>query len=61
MKGRKLKAGDKVNVPCIVKEVSPGAEYCNVTLATAVPMPPYTEPTSIVLNTKQVKKTTAKG
>lgn len=61
MKGKLVKVGDKVNVPCIVKEVQPGKDYCNVTLETVVPMPPDNTSNSIVLNTKQVKKTTAKG
>lgn len=49
-----LHTGDHVLVPCIVKEVQPGDEYCNVTLETENPMPPYTTPTTLVLNTKQV-------
>lgn len=51
-----LQVGDVVLVECVVESVQPGAEYCNVTLKTTRPMPPYTNPTTIVLNTKQVKK-----
>ena len=54
--GNVLKEGDRVDVPCIVKSITPGDEYCNVNLETLVPMPPYTVPSTIVLNTKQVEK-----
>jgi hypothetical protein len=52
---RELKPGDRVLVECVVESVQPSTEYCNVTLKTAIPMPPYTAPTTIVLNTKQVR------
>lgn len=54
--GKLLQPGDKVMVPCVVESVQAGDEYCNVTLKTEHPMPPYTEPNSITLNTKQVIK-----
>ncbi len=43
-------------VECIVESVQPGLEYCNVTLRTVRPMPPYTLGSQIVLNTKQTEK-----
>ncbi len=61
MKGQKLKVGDKVNVPCVVKEIQAGTEYYNVTLETVHPMFPGKDTSTITLNTKQVKKTTAKS
>ncbi|MGB8887114.1 MAG: hypothetical protein WCC87_10355 [Candidatus Korobacteraceae bacterium] len=61
VKGKLVKVGDKVNVPCVVESVQPGKDYCNVTVRTALSMPPDGTSTSITLNTKQVKKTTAKS
>lgn len=61
MKGRKLKAGDKVNIPCIVEEVHQVEDYCNATLRTVVPMTGQTEGMQIVVNSKQCKKSEAKG
>jgi hypothetical protein len=54
--GKLLKVGDTVNVPCIVKSVSSGEEYCNVTLETVEPMYPSDRKDSITLNAKQVEK-----
>lgn len=55
MRGRELKEGDQVLIPAVVVSVSPGDEYCNVTVKTAHTMPPYPDsPTSVTLNTKQV-------
>lgn len=54
--GRELKAGDKVLIPCVVKETYATEEYCNVALETIDPMPPYEAKNAIVLNTKQVVK-----
>jgi hypothetical protein len=51
-----LMEGDEVVIRAKVKSVTPDAQYCNVTVETAHPMPPYTTPTTIVLNTKQVEK-----
>lgn len=53
--GKKLEAGDKVVIHATVKSVSAGEEYCNATIETD-PMPPYTDPFSITLNTKQLEK-----
>ncbi len=53
---QELKIGDRVVVECTVASLEPGTEYCNVTLQTDRPMPPYTTPSSIILNTKQVRK-----
>lgn len=56
MLGQELKAGDTVVVEFVVREVSPGEDYCNVLLAAVEPMRP-SEQTSIVwLNAKQVMK-----
>lgn len=56
--GKLLEVGDTVLIPCKVKDVSAGEEYCNCTVVTETAMPPYTEPMSIALNTKQVVKVT---
>lgn len=53
-KGRELKVGDVVWIPAVVESIQPGIEYCNCTVRTQHPMPPYKEGQSIVLNTKQV-------
>jgi len=53
--GVKLKAGDKVIVHCVIKEVtSEGGDYCNLQLATVEPLFPANYPTTISLNAKQV-------
>ncbi len=53
--GRELKVGDIVLVRCVVVNVQPATDYCNVTIKTTLPMPPYADGTSITLNTKQVE------
>lgn len=61
VKGKPIRVGDTVNVPCVVEVVSQqGEEYCNVTLRTVHPMPPTQDGTQIALNARQVKKTAAK-
>lgn len=32
--GNALKVGDQVKIDCVIKSVSPGEDYCNVTLET---------------------------
>ena len=54
--GKPLKVGDKVNVPCIVTAVQPGAEYCNLTVETEEPMFPTQNKNTITFNSKQVEK-----
>jgi len=54
MNGNVLKAGDAVVVPCTVKEIQTGEEYCNVTLETNFVLYPGDARTSIVLNARQV-------
>lgn len=53
---QELKAGDRVNIACVVKEVHTGTDYCNITLETVEPMYPGNHKTTLVLNTKQVEK-----
>jgi hypothetical protein len=43
-------------IECEVVDVQTGVDYCNVTVKTVRPMPPYTDGTTIVLNTKQTEK-----
>lgn len=52
--GRELKAGDRVLVPCVVREVYSGEEFCNVTLDTVEPMFPGEHRTALTLNARQV-------
>lgn len=52
--GQELKVGDKVIIEGVVEAVQTAEDYCNVTIRTAHPMPPYTEGTALTLNTKQV-------
>lgn len=60
-KGRELKVGDRVMVECVVESVQASVDYCNVTVRTVRPMPPYTDGTTIVLNTRQTEKIDAEG
>jgi len=56
MHGIPISVGDRVRVPAVVVQVTTGEEYCNVTLATELPMFPGEIKTSLVLNAKQVEK-----
>ena len=54
MYGIEVRVGDKVYVPCIVKQViRQDAEYCNCSVETTEPMSPYSSKVSISLNTRQ--------
>lgn len=54
--GKLLSVGDKVLVPCRVRQVSTGTEsYCNVTVETEEPMLPSKDPTVLSLNAGQVE------
>jgi hypothetical protein len=57
LKGQKLKVRDKVNVPCIVE----GIEGEGVTLRPRHVAPGDAEASIMVLHSKQVKKSEAKG
>ena len=52
--GELVQVGDFVNVCCVVKSIVMQEDYCNVTLDTQCPMPPYNVPNVLVLNMKQV-------
>lgn len=54
-RGRELKVGDRVMIECVVESVQTGIEFCNVTVKTIRPMPPYETGTTITLNTKQTE------
>ena len=56
MKGNLVQKGDVVMVPCVVEAVHEDPQFCNVTLKTVRPMPPYTEGTTVVLNAQQCEK-----
>jgi hypothetical protein len=54
-KGRELKVGDRVMVPCEVKGVYSTPDFCNVTLEGLATMPPsHTSKITVTANTKQV-------
>jgi hypothetical protein len=54
--GRVLKVGDVVNVPMIVKAISPSDEYSNVQLETVHPHYPKDWPSAVnTLNTQQLE------
>jgi len=55
-RGHELHVGDIVMIECEVTDVQEGIDYCNVTVRTVRPMPPYKSGTTIVLNTKQTEK-----
>lgn len=35
-KGRELKVGDRVLIPCVIKELSPMEDYCNVSVESRI-------------------------
>ena len=53
--GNLVQIGDLVTITCKVDSIQMQEDYCNVGLKTISPMPPYTEPSSITLNMKQVE------
>lgn len=60
--GNVLKVGDIVNVPCKIKSISMGEEYCNVELQTIEKMFPSDNTSTMNLNAKQVEfVSTTKG
>ncbi len=63
MKGKKLKPGDRVMVPCVVREVSQ-ADGLNLTLETVKTVTAGTDPLTDTVTfqaaSRQVKKTEAK-
>lgn len=56
LNGKLVEEGEVVLVRCVVLRVHEGDDYCNVDLKTIHCMPPYSEGTRLVLNTKQVEK-----
>lgn len=52
--GKLLHVGDLVLVPCRIKSITQEELYCNATLETRHPMPPYENPTTITLNARQI-------
>lgn len=60
-KGRELKVGDTVLVPCVVKQTVATEDFCNVTVETIAGMPPEHKSLTTVsaLNTRQVIRANA--
>lgn len=54
--GKELQVGDLVYVPCVIRDIQPTDEYCNVSLVTKENMFPIFEPSFFTLNSKQVLK-----
>lgn len=54
--GKPLQVGDKVNVPCTIKEIQAGPDFCNTTLEADEKMPPDMTTSTIVVNTRQTVK-----
>lgn len=54
-KGNLLKVGDVVNIPCVVKNIYSGEEYCNVCVETQEPLHPGDKRNEYSLNAKQVE------
>lgn len=55
--GTPLKVGDRVIIPAVVKRVSPGADFCNVTVETTLGRKPDGhKETMSAINTAQVVK-----
>lgn len=52
--GKLVEVGKTILIPCKVKSITMDENYCNLTVETIDPMPPYTDKQSITLNTKQV-------
>lgn len=57
IRNREIHPGDRVFIEATVESVNAteDGKYCNVTVKTARPMPPYTGGQTIVLNTKQTE------
>ena len=50
-----LQDGDAVILRGTIRNIQPATEYCNAQVALD-PMPPYTEPYVITVNTRQTEK-----
>lgn len=59
--GNLLSEGDIVMVPAVVKSVSTGTDYCNVSLETVESMYPGEHKSAMSLNAKQVVKAAGFG
>lgn len=58
--GQLVNVGDVLYLPCKVKSVQTGEEFCNVDVETVYPMPPYDKPSNFsAVNTKQFVSTGA--
>ncbi len=54
--GKPLQKGDRVTVEFTVEDTSATPDYCNVLLASVVPMLPGSEPLRAWFNGRQAKK-----
>ena len=54
LEGKIVNVGDTVSIRAIVTHLYEGAENCNLTVQTELPMYPSGIPVTIALNTKQV-------
>jgi len=53
-KGRELKVGDRVMIPCIVRGVQAMPLYCNATVETEATMPGSNGTSTWAVNTRQM-------
>ena len=53
--GKLLSIGDRVLIEARVESITASEDYCNCTVVTVLPMPPYTNGMAVTLNTKQVR------
>lgn len=58
--GIPLSVGDRVLIEAEVTQITQAEDYCNLTVKTVCPMPPYVDGTSLTLNAKQVRRLTRK-
>ena len=54
--GQVLQEGDRVLIEAVVTGIYPSDDFCNLNLSTVEPMFPSENPTTLVLNTRQVEK-----
>lgn len=54
LSGKLIKVGDRVLVPCIVRDIYSTEDFCNLSLETVHPMFPGTTLSGLTLNAKQV-------
>lgn len=57
IEGKLIRPGDIVTVNFLVMAITPGEEYCNLSLETVLPVHPGDAKVPLTLNSKQVRRT----